>query len=37
MENISFVIEDNSALIKYKKNWNKIKKRLDIKFDSKPV
>ena len=37
---MSFMIEDNSVLVKYKKYndiWNKIKKTLDIKFHSKPV
>ena len=36
-KNMSFKIEDHSVLIKYNEIWNKIKKTLDIKFNSKPV
>ena len=37
VEKMSFVIEDDSVLVKYNESWNKIKKTLDIKFYSKPV
>ena len=36
-ENMSFLIEDNSVLVKHNDIWNKIKEILDIKFHSKPV
>ena len=36
-KNISFVIKDDSVLVKYNRIWNKIKKALDTKFHSKPV
>ena len=31
-KNMSFMIEDDNALVKYNKIWNKIKKILNIKF-----
>ena len=34
---MSFIIEDNSVLIKYNEIWNKIKKTLNIKFNSMPA
>ena len=34
---ISFVIEDDSVLVKYNEIWNNIKKSLNIKFQSMPV
>ena len=34
---MSFLIEDESAYLKYTKIWNKIKKLLNIKFDSQPI
>ena len=36
-KNISFMIEDDSVLVKYNEIWNKIKKTLRIKFHSMPV
>ena len=33
-KNMSFMIEDDSVLIKYNEIWNKIKKTLNIKFHS---
>ena len=36
-KNMSFKIEDHSVLIKYNGIRNKIKKTLDVKFNSKPV
>ena len=36
-KNISFMIEDDSALMKYNEIWNKIKKTLNIKFHSMTV
>ena len=34
---MSFMIRDNSVLLKYDKIWNKIQKTLNIKFHSMPV
>ena len=34
---MSFMIEDDSVLVKYNEIWNKIKKTLNIKFHSIPV
>ena len=34
---MSFMIRDDSVLVKYHKIWNKIKKTLIIKFHSMPV
>ena len=31
------MIEDDSVLVKYNEIWNKIKKKLNIKFHSMPV
>ena len=36
-KNMSFVIEDDTVLVKYNDIWNKINKTLDIKFHSKPA
>ena len=36
-KNMSFVIENDSVLIKYIEIWNKFKKEFDIKFDREPV
>ena len=36
-KNMSFMIEDDSVLIKYKEIWNKIKKSLNITIPSMPV
>ena len=36
-KNMSFKIEDDSLLVKYNDNWNKIEKMLSMKFHSKPV
>ena len=36
-EKLSFMIEDNSVLVKYNKIWNNVKKTLNIKFHSMPV
>ena len=36
-KSMSFMIEDNSVLIKYNEIWNKIKKTLNIKFHSMPA
>ena len=36
-KNLSFRIEDDSALVKYNDIWNKIKGLLGIKFHSEPV
>ena len=36
-KNMSFMIEDDSVLIKYNEIWNKIKKTLNIKFHSMSV
>ena len=35
--NMSFMIEDDSALVKYNEIWNNVKKTLNIKFHSMPV
>ena len=35
-KNMSFLIEDDSILVKYNDIWNKIKNRLNMKFHSKP-
>ena len=32
VKKMSFKIEDDAILVKYNKNWNKIKKTLNIKF-----
>ena len=37
MEKMSFIIKDDSVLVKYNEIWKKIKKILDIKSYSKPV
>ena len=34
---MSFMIQDDSALVKYNEIWNKIKKTLNIKFHSTPA
>ena len=34
---MSFKIENNSVLVQYNEIWNKIKKKLNIKFYSQPV
>ena len=34
---ISFLIEDDSVLVKYNEIWNNIKKSLNVKFHSMPV
>ena len=36
-KNMSFMIEDDSVLVKYNEIWNKIKKTLNIKLHSMPV
>ena len=36
-KNMSFMIKDDSVLVKYNEFWNKIKKTLNIKFHSMPV
>ena len=36
-KNTSFMIEDDSVLVKYNEIWNKIKKTLNIKFHSMPA
>ena len=36
-KNMSFMIEDDIALVKCNEIWNKIKKTLNIKFHSMPV
>ena len=36
-KNMSFMIKDDSILVKYNETWNKIKKTLNIKFHSMPV
>ena len=36
-KNMSLKIENNILLIKYNKIWNKIFKKLNTKFHSKPV
>ena len=36
-ENMSFMVKDDNMLDKYKKIWDKIKEKLDIKFHSIPV
>ena len=36
-KNMSFIIKDDSVLVKYNEIWNKIKKALDAKFHSMPV
>ena len=36
-KNRSFIIKDDSILVKYNESWNKIKKMLGIKFHSMPV
>ena len=36
-KNMSFMIENDSVLIKYNEIWNKIKKTLNMKFYSMPV
>ena len=36
-KNVSFIIKDDSVLIKYNEIWNQIKKILSIKFHSIPV
>ena len=37
IENMSFLIEDESLYLKYNKIWSKIKKLLNIKFHSQPI
>ena len=34
---MSFMIEDDSVLVKYNEIWNKIKNTLNIKFHSMPA
>ena len=34
---MSFMIKDDSVLVKYKETWNRIKKTLNIKFHGMPV
>ena len=36
-KNMSFVVKDDDVLDKYNKIWDKIKKKLNIKFHSMPV
>ena len=36
-KNMSFMIEDDSALVKYTEIWNNIKKTLNIEFHTMPV
>ena len=36
-KNMSFIIKDDEVLDKYKKIWDKIERKLNIKFHSKPV
>ena len=36
-KNMSFMIKDDGILVKYNEIWNKIKKKLNTKFDSMPV
>ena len=36
-KNMSFMIEDDSVLVKYNEIWNDVKKTLNIKFHSMPV
>ena len=36
-KNMSFIIKDDSILVKYNEIWNKIKKTISIKFHSMPV
>ena len=36
-KNLSFMIENDNVLAKYNKMWNKIKKALNIKFNSIPA
>ena len=37
VEEIPFMIKDDSVLVKYNEIWNKIKKSLNIKFHSEPA
>ena len=34
---MSYMIEDDSVLVKYNEIWNNVKKTLNIKFHSMPV
>ena len=36
-KNMSFIIKDDSILVKYNEIWNKIKNKISIKFHSMPV
>ena len=36
-KNMSFIIEDDSLVVRYNEIWNKTKKTLNIKFHSMPV
>ena len=36
-KNMSFLIEDERVYLKYNKIWNKVKKLLNIKFQSQPI
>ena len=36
-KNMSFIIKDDSILVKYNEIWNKIKNTISIKFHSMPV
>ena len=36
-KNMSYLIKDENAYLKYTKIWNKIKKLLSVKFDSQPI
>ena len=36
-KNMSFLIKDDNLLDKYNEIWNKVKKTLNIKFNSMPV
>ena len=36
-KNMSFIIKDDSILVKYNEIWNKIKKTISTKFHSMPV
>ena len=36
-KNMSFMIEDDSVLVKYNEIWNNVKKTVNIKFHSMPV
>ena len=37
VEKMSFKIEDDNVVFRYNEIWNKIKKKLNIKFHSQPI